>query len=127
MKKKRPAKHASFARAFSVAGRGIAEAAVKERNIRIQLAVGAVTFAAAACLHFSGEKYVIIFAVCAIVIAFELLNSALEAIADIIQPEFHQAVRYAKDVAAAAVLIASIGGAVVGVWLFLPAIIHIFA
>lgn len=44
----------------------------------------------------------------------ELLNTALEAVVDLVSPEYHPLARRAKDVAAGAVLIASIGAVVIG-------------
>jgi diacylglycerol kinase (ATP) len=39
---------------------------------------------------------------------------------DVVQPEFHPAVRAAKDVAAGAVLVSAIGAAAIGALVFLP-------
>lgn len=44
----------------------------------------------------------------------ELLNTAIEAVVDLVSPEYHPLAKVAKDVAAGAVLIASIGAAVMG-------------
>jgi len=49
----------------------------------------------------------------------EALNTAFEFLCDVVQPEFHPLVKKAKDVAAAAVLLASFGAAVVGAMVFL--------
>jgi diacylglycerol kinase len=62
-------------------------------------------------------------AVLVLVIAFvlvaELLNTAVEAVVDLVSPERHELAKRAKDVAAAAVLIASIGAAVAAFCLFM--------
>jgi undecaprenol kinase len=50
-----------------------------------------------------------------LVLALEVINSALEAILDHLHPDEADAVRRAKDMAAGAVLVASAGAAVVGV------------
>ena len=50
-----------------------------------------------------------------IVLITELLNSAIEAVVDLISPEQHQLAGYAKDAASAAVFVALIAGAVI--WL----------
>lgn len=44
----------------------------------------------------------------------ELLNTAIEALVDLVSPEYHPVAKIAKDVAAGAVLVASIGAAVMG-------------
>lgn len=50
----------------------------------------------------------------ALVLALELVNTALEQLADRLHPETHPAIRTAKDCAAGAVLIASVTAAVIG-------------
>ena len=50
----------------------------------------------------------------------EALNTALEFLADVASPDFHPLVEKAKDVAAAGVLVAATGAAIVGVLIFVP-------
>lgn len=50
----------------------------------------------------------------------EALNTAFEFLADVASPEFHPLVKKAKDVAAGAVLLSSIGAVVVGILVFKP-------
>ncbi|KRH98482.1 diacylglycerol kinase family protein [Curvibacter sp. PAE-UM] len=50
----------------------------------------------------------------------EALNTALEFLADAVTQEFHPLILQAKDVAAAAVLIAAIGALVIGLLVFGP-------
>ena len=55
----------------------------------------------------------------------EALNTALELLADVASPDFHPLVEKAKDVAAGAVLIASIGSVVIAMLVFWPYILDI--
>jgi diacylglycerol kinase (ATP) len=50
----------------------------------------------------------------------EALNTAFEFLADVASPEYHPTVKHAKDVAAAAVLIAAIGSVLIGALVFGP-------
>ena len=50
----------------------------------------------------------------------ELFNTAIEYLCDLISPEFHLAVRRAKDIAAGAVLVSSVGALVIGAVTFWP-------
>ena len=50
----------------------------------------------------------------ALVVAAELLNTAIEALADHLHPGRHEAIKLTKDVAAAAVLVTSVGALIVG-------------
>jgi diacylglycerol kinase len=52
--------------------------------------------------------------------AAEALNTALELVVDGISPDWHALARDAKDTAAAAVLVCSVGAAVVGLLVFGP-------
>ncbi len=55
-----------------------------------------------------------------IVFLTELLNSSLESLADLINPEWNEMIMRAKDYSAAAVLIAAIVAIVVGGLIFIP-------
>jgi diacylglycerol kinase (ATP) len=50
----------------------------------------------------------------------EAFNTALEELADALHPERDPGIGRAKDVAAAAVLIAALGAAVIGMLVFVP-------
>ena len=49
-----------------------------------------------------------------IVVATELLNTALEALCDHLHPQRHEAIKLTKDIAAAAVLVSSLAALLVG-------------
>jgi undecaprenol kinase len=55
----------------------------------------------------------------ALVVVAELLNAAIEATVDLISPAEHPLAKRAKDIAAAAVLVAAVGAVGVGVVLAL--------
>ncbi len=57
---------------------------------------------------------------CALVLSLELLNTALEAVVDLVSPEWHALAGVAKDAAAAAVLLGSGGALIVGLSVLLP-------
>lgn len=56
----------------------------------------------------------------------ELLNTALELLADAAFPEFHPLVKQAKDVSAGAVLIAATGAAIIGFIVLGPRLWNMF-
>ena len=49
----------------------------------------------------------------------EALNTALEFLADITNPEFHPMIEKAKDIAAGAVLISAGGSLIIGLLIFI--------
>ena len=60
--------------------------------------------------------------VAALVLSLELVNTALEALTDLVSPVYHPLAKRAKDTAAAAVFLASLFALGLGVYLFLPAL-----
>lgn len=71
------------------------------------------------------EWIAIIFAI-GNVFAAEAINSALEALADYVSPEYQEAIKRTKDLAAGAVLFLAITSVIVGCIIFIPYIIRCF-
>lgn len=69
------------------------------------------------------EWLILIFAIGS-VICTEVINSALEIVVDMVQPNFHPLAGIAKDVAAGAVLVTVIQAIVIGLIVFLPRLFH---
>src|SRR5699024_12485109 len=65
-------------------------------------------------------EWMSILIVIGLVIHAELLNTAIEKLLDYTKPEIHPKAKIIKDMAAGAVLIASIIAAIVGIIIFLP-------
>lgn len=62
---------------------------------------------------------------CALVLSAELLNTALEAVVDLVTPEVHPLAKVAKDAAAGAVLVASLGALLVGLTVLGPPLLEL--
>ena len=71
-------------------------------------------------LSFSVESWAILLVTWGLVVSAELLNTAIEKLADIIQPQHDERIRQVKDISAAAVLVTAIVAALVGLLLFVP-------
>ncbi len=91
-----------------------------ERNGKIQLAIAAATIAAAAILGISAAEWLAVLVCVAMVVSMEMLNSALEQLCDKVESGYHPVIKTVKDVAAGAVLFASIISVAIGVIIFLP-------
>ena len=102
------------ARSFIYAGRGVWLLVVTEPNARIHLVATVLVVAVSVWLQLSPAEWCAIISAMALVWVAEGANSALEALADHVAPERHPLIGRAKDVAAGAVLIASIAAAVIG-------------
>jgi diacylglycerol kinase (ATP) len=117
-----PPRHApqrDWVKNFFYASRGIAYAWRTERNFRLEVMLGALAVIVALLLR---ADVVPILLCCALVLSLELINTALEAVVDLVSPTYHPLARITKDVAAGAVLMASAISAVVGATVLLPAL-----
>ncbi|CAM4463087.1 diacylglycerol kinase family protein [Deinococcus marmoris] len=104
-------------RSAGFAWAGIRHAYRSQANFRIEVWAGVLVLIAAAFLRVPLAPIAL---ACALVLALELVNTALEAVVDLASPELHPLAKVAKDAAAGAVLIASAGALVVGLVLLLP-------
>ena len=71
-------------------------------------------------LKLSSYEFVDLILIISLVLILELLNTAIESIVDLVNPEIRAEAKVAKDVSAAAVLIASIGSMLIAGFIFLP-------
>ena len=60
-----------------------------------------------------------------LVLGFEVMNTAVEIVVDLVSPDFHEQAGLAKDVSAGAVLMAAITTALVNVWVLLPPLLRL--
>lgn len=118
MKQKTWHKNGHLGAAFSHALRGLREAFGAEGKLWIALACAVAALAAGLWLKLSALALALIVLVSAAVIAGEIANTALESLEDIVSPEYHEAVRRSKDLAAGAVLTLILAAAAVGLLLF---------
>jgi undecaprenol kinase len=112
-------KNKSFATRLKFALAGLGHAIGAERSVRTQLMFLAAVLAALAYLRPAPVWWALVLLVSSAVIAAELFNTAIERLADQLQPELHPQIRVVKDCAAAAVLVLSVGAVCVAVALAL--------
>lgn len=110
----------SLACAFSCAAAGVAHAVRTQRNMKIHLAVAALAIVLGIVLGIDAPSWIGIVLVIAAVFAAECFNTAVEALVDLVSPNYHELARHAKDCAAAAVLICALSAVVVAFIVFVP-------
>ncbi len=113
-----------FWRSFHHAFEGIVYAAKTQRNMRVHLVAASLVLLAVLLLRLDRFYVIAIIVLIAMVLGFELLNTALESVVDLLTITHHPLAKTAKDAAAGAVLIASIGAVVVGYLVFYQGIIN---
>jgi diacylglycerol kinase len=106
----------SFVNAFS----GLGYFFRHERNGRVQSLIGLCALLLSAWFQISNTQWLVVLICIGSVLSLEMLNSALERLCDLVQPDFHPQIRRIKDLAAGAVLWASLISAVAGAIIFLP-------
>ena len=102
---------ASFRYAFN----GIRLLIQKEHNAWIHCVVIAGFF-----FGLSQTEWIAVIIVIGAVLSAEAINSSIESLADLVSPEYNEAIKKTKDLAAGAVLIMAIAAAIVGSIIFFP-------
>jgi diacylglycerol kinase (ATP) len=113
-------KTSSFWRSFSQAYRGILYSWKTQRHFRFHIVAGILVLIAAWWVRLARWEWVILLLTIGSVIAAEVMNTAVEIVVDLAQPNFHPLAGMAKDVAAGAVLVTAIQAVAVGVVIFGP-------
>ncbi len=108
--------HASFGHAFS----GLLAMLRHEPHARFHLLASLGVLLLGALLRVTPTHWCILLLCIALVWTAEAVNTAIEALADALHPDHHPLVGRAKDVAAGAVLAASIAAAIIGLIILLP-------
>ena len=118
---KQSRKRSSLLSAFGHAFAGIGQTAKSELSFRIELVIAVLALIASALLRLEPVEWALIIIFIVVVLVLELINSALEAFIDLTSPDIHPLAKYAKDATAAAVLVAAVGAAIGGSFLFISA------
>lgn len=113
-------------KSFEYAFEGIDYALNNDQNLVIHFIVAALVIIASIFLKVSPYEMGILGITILVVIATEMINSAIEKMVDLITKEHREEARIAKDVSAGMVLLTAIGSVVIGVLIFLPHIFKLF-
>ena len=108
---------------FKYATQGIFTSFKKEKNMKIHILIMILVIAAGTMLKISKLEWIICIILFSIVIAGELFNTAIETVVNMITTEKNEKAKIAKDVSAGAVLVLSIGAAIIGLMIFIPKIL----
>ena len=99
---------------------GILHGAKTQRHLRYHFFISGFVLILSYVLGITRTEFIIISLAAILVISAEMLNSAVEAIVDILSPQYSEKARTAKDIAAGAVLITAFGAAVLGYIILFP-------
>ena len=107
-------------KSFGYAFEGIFTCIRRERNMKIHCAAAVLVVIAGVILKISLLEWCICLTLFGLIMALELVNTAVEAVVDLVTEERKPLAKIAKDTAAGAVLIAAIMAAIAGIIIFLP-------
>lgn len=113
-----------FTCSFVYAINGLINVIKHEQNMKIHLTIAPLIIVLAFLLEISKTEKMIVFLIIGIVLALEVLNTAIERTVDLVTTEYHPVAKIAKDVSAAAVLVFSVFAFIIGVMIFMRPLLH---
>jgi len=111
---------ASRVASFGHALRGIKRLLSTQANARIHVCAAVIATFLGFYLNISALEWGVLCLTIGMILCAEALNTAIEFVVDLVSPDWHSLARDAKDIAAAAVLLASLAALAVGAIIFLP-------
>jgi diacylglycerol kinase (ATP) len=120
----RRASHTSLPRqgslrwSFNWAFEGIVYVLRTQRNMQIHVAAAVVVLVSGLLLDFSRLELAAVLGAISLVLVAEMMNTAIEAAIDAVVTTYHPLVKIAKDVAAGAVLVATVNALAIAYFVF---------
>jgi len=93
---------------------GIIHAAKTQRHMRYHLYAAILVLIGSFVLGLSWHEFVVLVLLSIVVLSVEMVNTAIEALTDVIFKEYDQKAKEIKDIAAGAVLVIALGAAIIG-------------
>lgn len=105
---------------------GLIYAYLNEQSLTLHAFLTIIVLISGFYFHISKMQWAILVVVMAIIMIAELLNTAIEAVVDMVTDKYHTLAKVAKDCASAAAFIASILALGLYLYVFLPKFIEVF-
>lgn len=116
--------HRKLYQSFGYAFEGVYYSFKYNQNMRIHAVIAACVVLLSIFFHVSPFEMGILGIMILLVIATEMINTAIEEMVNLITNEHRAEAKIAKDVSAGMVLITAIGSVIVGTLIFLPYILR---
>jgi len=118
----RPGRPPSVLDSFNYAFEGIIHVLRTQRNMRIHFLAAAAVLVAAIAIGVTRIELIALMIAIAFVLIAEMINTAIEGAVDVSTTSFDPNAKLAKDIAAGAVLIATVNAVVIGYLVFSEAV-----
>ena len=115
-----------FLLSFTYPIKGLRYAYRNEQNLAVDVGVALLVTIAGFIFKLNLVELAILALTIGLVISCELINTAIEAVVDLVTEDYHPLAKVAKDTAAAAVFVFAIVAIIVGLIIFLPKVIALF-
>ncbi len=115
-----------FLLSFTYPIKGLRYAYRNEQNLAVDVGVALLVTIAGFIFKLNLVEWSILALTIGLVISCELINTAIEAVVDLVTEDYHPLAKVAKDTAAAAVFVFAIVAIIVGLIIFLPKVIALF-
>jgi len=113
-----------FLRSLNQAWRGMLYTVKTQKHVQFHVVAGISVLLLAWWSEVTRFEWLILILAIGSVISAEVMNSAIETVVDMVQPNYHPLAGIAKDVAAGAVLVTAIQAVVIGMVVFAPALLR---
>ncbi|HEV8084012.1 MAG TPA: diacylglycerol kinase family protein [Chitinophagaceae bacterium] len=114
-----------FFKSLGYALQGLQSCFYSEKNFRIQLSIASITFFTGVVCGITRNEWLAVLFCTALVLGLEIINTAIEKLSNVFTTSVHPLIKQVKDIAASAVLLASVISLVTGCIIFIPRIILI--
>lgn len=107
-----------FWRSFVYAAQGIRQAFRSELNMKVHTGAAVLVLLCAGLLRLPPSSWLKLLLAITLVLSAELMNTAVEAVVDLVSPDYHPLAKIAKDTAAGAVLLTAVFAVITGIFVF---------
>lgn len=115
-----------FVNSFTYPIKGLKYAYRNEQNLAVDVGISLLVLIAGVIFKLEKSEWLVVIFTIGVVISLELVNTAIEAVVDLVTEEYHPLAKVAKDTSAAAVFVIAVIAAIVGIVIFLPKVISLF-
>ena len=113
-----------FSTKYSI--QGLIYAYKNEKSLIIHGILSIIAIVLGFCLNISINQWIVLLIALGVILMIELLNTAIEAIVDMVTLEYHELAKIAKDCGSAATFVASVIGLIIALVIFIPKILLLF-
>ena len=115
-----------FINSFTYPIKGLKYAYKNEQNLAVDVGMALIVTIFGFLFRINKYEWAILILTIGLVISCELINTAIEAVVDLVTEEYHPLAKVAKDTSAAAVLVFAMVAILVGIIIFAPKVIGLF-